>query len=255
MKILFLGTGTSTGIPSLCCNCEVCLSTDPKNKRLRASVLLQNQGFNTLIDTSTDLRQQCLAYGIQHIHSVLYTHAHADHIHGIDELRSFNYFNKIVIPCHGNDQTLKTIQNNFSYIFNGHRPEGGGVPKLTLQTISTEPFSLGGVLITPLEINHGSMVITGYKLNDNAAYITDCSKIPESTKDKIRGLDLLILNALGYKPHPTHFCLEEALAAVAELKPKRTLLTHVNHQFDHHKVNSELPENVRLAYDGMAVEV
>lgn len=253
MKIIFLGTGTSTGVPSLCCNCAVCLSPEPKNKRLRASILLQNDGFNTLIDTSTDLRQQCLTYGIQQIHSVLYTHAHADHVHGIDELRSFNYFNKMIMPCYGNERTLTTLKSNFSYIFNGHKPEGGGVPKLTLHPISTESFSLGGAMITPLEINHGSQIIMGYKIN-NTAYITDCNKIPEHTKEKIRGLDLLILNALGYKPHSTHFCLSEALAMIEELKPSRALLTHVNHEFDHHKVNKELPENAQLAYDGLEVE-
>ena len=255
MNILFLGTGTSTGTPSLCCKCAVCLSTDKKNKRLRASVLIKNKGFNTLIDTSTDLRQQCLTYGIQHIDSVIYTHAHADHVHGIDELRSFNYFNKMIIPCYGTEKTLATIKNNFSYIFNGHKPEGGGVPKLTLESLTAKSFTLGGTLITPLEIHHGSQMITGYKIDERIAYITDCNKIPEYTKDKIRGLDLLILNALGYKPHFTHFCLSEALAAAEELKPKRVLLTHVNHEFDHHKVNGELPENVRLAYDGLEVEL
>jgi phosphoribosyl 1,2-cyclic phosphate phosphodiesterase len=254
MKILFLGTGTSTGIPSLCCDCAVCLSPDPKNKRLRASILIRNDGFNTLVDTSTDLRQQCLIYGIRHIHSVLYTHAHADHIHGIDELRSFNFFNKTVIPCYGTEQTLATLKNTFSYIFNGQKPEGGGIPQLTLNPLGTKPFPLGGALITPLEVYHGSQMITGYKIN-NVAYITDCNKIPDQTKDKIKGLDLLILNALRYEPHATHFCLDEALAMVEELKPKRALLTHVTHQFEHHKVNGELPEHVRLAYDGLEVEL
>ena len=259
MKLLFLGTGTSTGVPSLCCDCAVCVSDDPKNRRLRASALIQNDGCHILIDTSTDLRQQCLRHNIKEIHSVLYTHCHADHVHGIDELRSFNFFNKTVIPCYGRGETLAAIKRNFGYIFNGGPQTGGpqtggGIPQLTLNEIGEEPFMLGGVTVTPLDITHGKMAISGYKLN-KTAYITDASAIPDATREKLAGLDLLILNALGYKPHPTHFCLEEALAEVKKIKPKRTILTHINHTFDHQKVNRELPENVELAYDGMTVEI
>jgi phosphoribosyl 1,2-cyclic phosphate phosphodiesterase len=254
MRILFLGTGTSTGIPGLCCPCDVCKSDDPHNKRLRASVLIQNNGFNILIDTSTDLRQQCLQHNITQIDGVLYTHHHADHVHGIDELRSFNFFNKTVIPCYGNDLTLSTIQKNFSYIFNGEKPMGGGVPKLDMITLNGKSFSLGGVQVTPVDIFHGNMTILGYKIN-NSAYVTDCSGLPDKTKETLSGLDILVLNALGFKPHATHFCLSEALAAIAELKPKRAILTHINHQFDHETVSRDLPENVELAYDGLTVDL
>lgn len=254
MRILFLGTGAATGVPSLCCDCEVCRSGDPKNKRLRASALVQNGGHNVLIDTSTDLRQQCLTHDIKNIHGILYTHPHADHIHGIDELRNFTHFNKTTIPCYGNEMTLDAIKRNFSYIFNGKKPEGGVIPQLTLHPVATEIFSLGGMTITPLEVFHGSSSILGYKI-DNAVYITDCSKIPPATIDKIRGIDLLVLNSLRYTPHPTHFCMDEALNAAREICPKRTILTHIGHQYDHAKVNRELPENVELAYDGMSVEV
>ncbi|MGV7221776.1 MAG: MBL fold metallo-hydrolase [Nitrospinales bacterium] len=254
MKLLFLGTGTSTGVPSLCCDCEVCLSDNPKNHRLRASVLIQNDGCHTLIDTSTDLRQQCLRYKIKEIHNVLYTHCHADHVHGIDELRSFNFFNKTTIPCYGRKETLAALMKNFGYIFNPGPPTGGGIPKLTLNEIGKEPFQLGGVNITPLHIIHGKMGISGYRL-DKLAYITDASKIPEDTRAQLLNLDLLVLNALGYKSHPTHFCLEEALTEVEKIKPKRAILTHINHAFDHEKVNGDLPEGVELAYDGMTVEL
>ncbi len=254
MKILFLGTGTSTGVPSLCCDCEVCKSDDPRNKRLRASALIQNNGHTILIDTSTDLRQQCLSYKVKEIHSVLYTHSHADHVHGIDELRSFNYFNQTKIPCYGREETLSEIKRNFSYIFDDNAQKGGGLPQLTLGQVGDEPFSLGETTITPLDIIHGRIMISGYKLN-NAAYITDASGIPDATRDKLKGLDLLILNALGFKPHPTHFCLEEALAEVEKIKPKRTILTHINHAYDFEKVNRELPDRVELAYDGMEVEL
>ena len=254
MKILFLGTGTSTGVPSMCCDCEVCQSKDAKNKRLRASVLVKNNGHNILIDTSTDLRQQCLTHGIQHVNSVLYTHHHADHVHGIDELRSFNYFNKTVIPCYGNAPTVQELKKNFSYIFKGTKQIGGGIPQLELNTIDREPFTLGEMSVQPLEITHGRLNIAGYKI-ENAAYITDCSKIPEATQKKLTGLDLLILNALGYDPHPTHFNLPQALAAIEALQPKRAILTHINHKFDHSQVSKDLPGNVELAYDGLTVEL
>ena len=253
MEILFLGSGTSTGVPSLCCDCDVCTSADPKNKRLRSSILIRNNGNHLLIDTSTDLRQQCLANNITQINQVLYTHHHADHVHGIDELRGFNFFNDVVIPCYGNRGTLHQIRAKFDYIFNGTTQTGGGLPKLTLCTVNGETFSLGGVAVTPLDIIHGGLTILGYKLN-NCAYITDCSGIPDKTKEQIQDLDILILNALGFNPHPTHFSLSQALAAVEELKPKRAIFTHINHKFDHETISADLPEGVELAYDGMVVE-
>ena len=254
MRILFLGTGTSTGVPSLCCPCDVCKSDDPRNKRLRASAMIQNDGFNVLIDTSTDLRQQCLRYNITQIDGVLYTHHHADHVHGIDELRCFNFFNKTVIPCYGNDLTLTNIQKNFSYIFNGEKPMGGGIPKLDMITLNDDSFALGGVRVQPVDITHGNMTILGYKVN-NAAYVTDCSGLPDKAKETLSGLDVLVLNALGFEPHATHFCLSESLAAIAELKPKRAILTHINHKFDHETVDRTLPDNVELAYDGLTVDL
>lgn len=254
MNILFLGSGTSTGVPSLCCDCGVCRSTDPKNKRLRSSILIRNEGNHLLIDTSTDLRQQCLVNNIAHINQVLYTHHHADHVHGIDELRSFNFFNDTIIPCYGNKDTIHNIRKNFNYIFNGNTQMGGGLPKLTLHIINGETFPLSGVTVTPLDIIHGGLTILGYKLN-NCAYITDCSRIPDPTKEHLKNLDILILNALGFDPHPTHFSLSQALDTVAELKPKRAILTHINHKFDHETVSADLPDGVELAYDGMVVEV
>ncbi len=254
MRILFLGTGTSTGIPSLCCSCDVCTSDDPRNKRLRASALIQNNGFNVLIDTSTDLRQQCLRHNITQIDGVLYTHHHADHVHGIDELRCFNFFNKTVIPCYGNPMTLAAIQKNFSYIFNGEIPMGGGIPKLDMITLDSQPFSVGGVQVTPVDIIHGNMTILGYKIN-NAAYVTDCNRLPDKARETLSGLDVLVLNALGFEPHATHFCLSESLAAIEELKPKRAILTHINHKFDHEAVSRDLPDNVELAYDGLTVDL
>lgn len=254
MKLVFLGTGTSTGVPTLCCPCDVCRSDDPRNKRLRSSVLLQNDGCNVLIDTSTDLRQQCLDNGIAHVDGVLYTHHHADHVHGIDELRVFNFFHKKAIPCYGNPMTLEAIQRNFNYIFNGHKPMGGGVPQLEPVTLDSQSFDLGGMRIQPVDVTHGNLTILGYRVND-IAYVTDCSGIPESSRDKLEGLDLLVLNALGFEPHPTHFCLDDALEAIEKLKPRRAILTHINHKFDHETVSRTLPDNVELAWDRMVVEV
>lgn len=254
MKLLFLGTGTSTGVPTMCCPCEVCQSKDPHNKRLRSSVLFQNGDYNLLVDTSTDLRQQCLNSDIKHVSSVLYTHHHADHVHGIDELRCFNFFNGGQIPCYGNSFTLEMIQKNFSYIFNGIKPQGGGIPQLTLHPLNGDSLTLGDMKVTPIEITHGKINILGYRVNDTA-YITDCSGIPDASKDRLRNLDLLVLNALGFEPHATHFCLDDALKMVGELKPRRTLLTHINHKFDHDTVNRQLPENVELAYDGLMLDL
>ena len=239
----------------MCCDCEVCVSDDSRNKRLRSSLLVRNEGHNILIDTSTDLRQQCLIHGIKNIDTVLYTHHHADHVHGIDELRSFNHFNKVTIPCYGNAMTLEALKKNFGYIFNnGFTQIGGGIPQLEQRKlVAGTKLELGGINVTPLEIIHGKMGITGYKLN-NVAYITDCSFLPEKTLDLLKGLDLLILNALGFKPHPTHFCLSQALEAVKTIQPKRTILTHINHHYDFEKVSRDLPEDVELAYDGMSLD-
>ena len=253
MNILFLGSGTSTGVPSLCCNCSVCRSDDQKNKRLRSSILVRNEGNHLLVDTSTDLRQQCLINNITHVNQVLYTHHHADHLHGIDELRSFNYFNKVVIPCYGNKDTIYEIKEKFNYIFDETTQIGGGLPKLTLHIVNNKTFNLGGISVTPLNIIHGRLPILGYKLN-KCAYITDCSEIPNKTKKYLKNLDVLILNALGFDPHPTHFSLSQALDTVEELKPKRAIFTHINHKFDHKKVSARLPEGIELAYDGMAIE-
>jgi phosphoribosyl 1,2-cyclic phosphate phosphodiesterase len=254
MELLFLGTGTSTGVPSLCCECEICLSQDPRNKRLRSSILVKHEDHNLLVDTSTDLRQQCLKYGIRHINTVLYTHHHADHVHGIDELRSFNFFNKTALPVYGNAQTLHHLIKNFSYIFGKTEQIGGGIPQLIPHVLENRDYQFGGITVTPLEIEHGKLIISGFRFKD-CAYITDCSRIPDHTQEKLKGLKILILNALGFKQHPTHFCLSQALGAVDMLKPERTILTHINHLYSFEKVSQDLPEGVELATDGMKIKI
>lgn len=254
MNILFLGTGTSTGVPSLCCPCPVCGSDNPRNKRLRSSILIRNQERHILVDTSSDLRQQCLRYNITHLDAVLYTHHHADHVNGIDELRCFNYFNKTRTPIYASASTLAQLKANFSYIFSNGKPEGGGVSQIDPYEIDGAALELAGLNILPLDVEHGSLTIKSFRIG-NAAYLTDCSGIPETSKQALQNLDVLILNALGFKPHPTHFCLSDSLKAIEELKPKKAYLTHINHQFDHETVNADLPENVELAYDGLEITV
>ena len=252
MEILFLGTGTSTGVPSLCCDCEVCLSKDPRNKRLRSSILVRQNDHIILVDTSTDLRQQCLLYGIKKIDAVLYTHHHADHVHGIDELRSFNFFNKTALPVYGNEQTLRHLGINFSYIFGEAEQIGGGIPQLIPTQLEDKTYSFGDIPVTPLDIQHGKLIINGFRFKD-CAYITDCSGIPDETRAKLKGLKVLVLNALGFKPHSTHFNLSQALEAAKDINAERTILTHINHNFDYEKVSRDLPEGVKLALDGMRV--
>jgi len=235
------------------CECPVCVSPNSKNKRLRASILVQNNGSNFLVDASSDLRQQCLKNGVKNVDAIFFTHHHADHILGIEELRAFYYFHRKSIPCYGNEETFEEIKKTFHYIFQPTDYQGT-VSQLDLHTVNGEPINFSELIIKPLEIDHGSLKIIGYKFN-NVAYVTDCNNIPEKTEPELLGLDLLILNALRYKPHTTHFNFEEAIKTVERLKPKRVLFTHMNHEVDHETANKEVPAPIELAYDGMTVEI
>ncbi len=252
MKILFLGCGTSTGVPVIGCRCQVCSSQDPKNWRLRASILVEHRGKKILIDTSTDLRIQALRHSLTRIDAVLYTHPHADHLHGIDELRVFNLIQKESIPCYGNRETIERIRSMFRYIFEEHEEEGW---KPNLETFTIEgPFSIGDVPVEPIEVYHGSMKVLSFRI-DGMAYVTDCNHIPEGSMERLKGLDLLILDALRHKPHKTHFNIEGALEIVKELRPSRTILTHLSHNLDYYATNRSLPPGVELAYDGMEISL
>lgn len=251
MKLTFLGSGTSVGVPVIGCECRVCKSNNPKNKRLRTSVLLQLQGKNILIDASTDLRQQALLYSIKEINAILFTHFHADHIFGLDEIRIYNYYQGEEIPCYGNEQTIRVIKSIFNYLVEksdywGDRP--GIVPKVV-----KDKFLLFGKEVIPIEVLHNKKKILGYRIDD-VAYITDCSAIPQSSLALLKKLDVLILNALRYKPHPGHFNLSQALEIIKVINPKRAILTHLSHDFDCEEICKMLPENVELAYDGLIIE-
>ncbi|MBI5048944.1 MAG: MBL fold metallo-hydrolase [Deltaproteobacteria bacterium] len=250
MKALILGCGTSTGVPVIGCKCSICTSKDIKNKRTRSSLLITANNKNILIDTSTDLRYQALAHQIERIDAVLYTHPHADHIHGIDELRSFNMLQKQVIPCYGSEFTINRIRNMFDYIFTS-TVNSTWKPEIETFPISS-PFDLFGLLIQPIKVYHGKMQILGFRVG-RLAYITDCSQIPDDSKNMLIHLDVLILGALRHKPHPTHLSIQEAVQIGAELKSKRVVLTHLGHNLEYAETNKSLPQGFELAYDGMEI--
>ncbi|MBI5641941.1 MAG: MBL fold metallo-hydrolase [Deltaproteobacteria bacterium] len=252
MRLTIFGCGTSTGVPVIGCHCQTCSSTDPRNKRTRSSILIQENGKNILIDTSTDLRAQSLANGIERIDAVLFTHPHADHIHGIDDLRAFNLAQGGAIPCYGGEHTIDRIRVMFDYIFREDLNDGWK-PNLRTAVIDSA-FELFGITVTPVEIQHGPATIFGYRFG-NAAYLTDCSGIPEHSLEKLKGVELLIIGALRYKPHPTHFSIQQAIDASAALNPKRTVLTHLGHNIDYGKDNATLPKGVELAYDGLTLQI
>lgn len=252
ISLLILGSGTSTGVPMIGCGCDTCISDDPKDRRTRASALiswLENSAIrNVLVDTSTDLRQQSLNAGLNHIDSVLFTHPHADHIHGIDELRSFNFLQKNSIPCYGSPYTLSRIRTMFDYIFSDEA-QLSAIPKITLEPMEGE-FRLFGRKIIPLPAKHGNMEIYGYRIGD-VAYLTDCNFVPESTIAQMMQLSLLVIGAVQTTRHTTHFNIEQALELSATVGAKKTYITHLNHTIRHNDQNAKLPPNIQLAYDGL----
>jgi phosphoribosyl 1,2-cyclic phosphate phosphodiesterase len=248
-----LGSGTSTGVPTIGCRCEVCTSTDPRDKRLRPSILVRYAGRGILIDTTPDFRMQALRASIERVDAILYTHAHADHILGLDDVRPFNYRQRSEIPIYAMRETLDAIRRVFRYAFEPE-PAQTSIPKLKLHPIEDEPFDLFGLTITPLPVMHGESQILGFRFGA-AAYITDQSDIPEGTKEKLHGLDVLFLDALRHKPHPTHSTVAQSLKWVEELKPRRTFFTHICHDLGHASTEAALPAGVHLAYDGLEIVV
>ncbi len=253
IKITVLGSGTSVGVPTIGCECVVCLSADPRDKRLRPSVLIGFDGRHVLVDTTPDLRYQALRAGIKRLDAVIYTHAHADHIMGLDDVRPFNYHQKGPLPIYGAPGTLASIQRTFHYIFDGRAKESH-IPHLELRALSGEPFTLFGLDFTPVPLLHGKWTIYGFRFG-NAAYLTDHSDIPAASLELLQGLDVLFLDALRYKPHPTHSTVDRSIQTVNALKPKRAFFTHICHDLGHARAESLLPEGVRLAYDGLELLV
>ena len=255
VTLTVLGCGTSTGVPLIHCDCRVCRSRSPRNKRLRASVWVRTQGKSFLIDTSTDLRQQALREKIERLDAVLYTHPHADHIHGIDELRSWNFIQKSRIPVYGNEWTVTELRTKFGYIFQPGPVEGGGIPQLDLRLLdaTSEYLDIEGVRITPIPLKHGTKDCVGYRFG-GVAYVTDCSYIPEDSLHRLQGLSVLVLDCLRLAPHGTHLNLDQAMEVVSRVKPAKTFFTHLGHDFDYATWNRKLPKGVQLAYDGLQVQ-
>ncbi len=250
LNITILGSGTSTGIPVIGCPCDVCHSNHPGNLRSRCSALLSYGKYNLLIDTSTDLRQQALRENIRHIDAVFYTHSHADHLHGIDDLRSFNIRSQAPIPLYGSKATLTTIKNSFSYIFNQTEPtcQPNYIPKLKLNPFS-QPLNIFGLQIIPIPLIHGSMPTYGYRCG-SFAYLTDCNAIPADSMRLLEDLEILILDGLRFTPHNTHFNIPQALEVAQKIGAKQTFLTHLSHEVDHPRHDRQLPQGVNLAFDG-----
>ncbi len=247
-----LGSGTSMGVPTIGCDCPVCQSSDPRDRRLRPSIMLSYKERHVLIDTTPDFREQALREKITHLDAVLYTHTHADHILGIDDLRPLTYHHKPgKLPLYATPANCAFIRNMFRYIFDADY-KFGGLPLVEMKPIEGV-VELFGAHFEPVTVIHGETPILGFRFG-SAAYLTDHSSVPAETLDKLRGLDILFLDALRYKPHPTHSTVEQSLEIVAEVKPKRTFFTHICHDLPHEETNAALPSGVQLAYDGMKLE-
>ncbi len=254
MRVTFLGTGTSGGVPVVNCQCAVCTSDEPKNKRLRCSVMVEVRGRHLLIDTATDLRTQLLRHRFPKIDAVLFTHAHADHIFGLDEIRRFNYLLKKRIPAYAGKETANRLRKIFDYAFQEPQaPIEPGIPNLTLYEIEGTQ-TVAGIPITPIPLMHGKDRIFGYRIG-NFAYCTDVSHIPEESFELLQNVEVLVLDALREKPHPSHFSLEQAIQAALIIGARRTFFTHMNHIIDYNKHSALLPPNMAFAFDGLAVEI
>ncbi len=255
LRITILGCGTSTGVPVVGCDCAVCGSEDPKNDRMRSGLRIAfgDPERVILIDTSADFRRQCLRFDIRRVDAVLFTHAHADHIFGLDDLRPFNFRQKADIDCFGSHQTLASVKKTFAYIFDGQAPEGGGKPRLRLRPVDAT-FEVAGLSIEPIPVLHGSLEVFAYRVG-TFAYVTDTHEIPEASMAKLDGVETLILDALRYRPHPTHFSVQQAIQVASRIGARRTVLTHLNHEVDYNAPEVELPAGVELAYDGLSFDI
>jgi phosphoribosyl 1,2-cyclic phosphate phosphodiesterase len=253
-QLILLGTGTSVGVPAIGCRCAVCTSSDPRDKRTRCAALLGLPGGNLLIDTPPDLRQQLLREQVGIVHAVLFTHEHADHIFGLDDLRLFPFYLGHPVPILCEPLVEERIRKSFDYAFSDAEPtHAGAAPQLAFQTIGLEPFDALGARVTPIRLNHGPRFdVLGFRIG-NVAYCTDTNHVPPESMAKLEGLDVLIIDALRHRPHVTHFSLEQAIAVAQQLKPKRTIFTHICHDLGHAETNASLPAGMELGYDGMPV--
>ncbi len=257
MRVTFLGTGTSHGVPMIACGCAVCRSADPRNRRLRPSILVEREGFVLLVDTTPDLREQCLRANVQRLDAVLLTHEHNDHLIGLDELRRFCVLQDGRLPLYGRGEVLQCVERIFPYAVR-RPPPYKGLPEFDLHEV-VGPLVIGPLRLTPHLLPHGAAEVLGLVFSDERgprfAYYTDCSAVPPVARESLCGIPLLILDALRHRPHPSHLTIEQALEVARDTRPERVLFTHICHELDHAATNAKLPEGVRLAHDGLIVEV
>ncbi len=255
VRMTLLGTGTSVGVPVVGCPCAVCTSDDPRNKRTRSGVFVEAPEGNFVIDTSPELRIQLLRENVEVVHAAVFTHGHADHIYGLDDLRIFGFRLEQAIPLYCEPEVEAVIRRAFSYAFQppvetNHK---FATPNLRFESVGLEPFSLLGATLRPLRLMHGRTPVLGYRVND-VAFCTDVSHVPDETLPYLEGLDTLVLDALRHEPHPTHFCIEQAIALVERLRPRRAYFTHLSCHLDYAATNAALPDGVELAYDGLRID-
>ncbi|HVS96453.1 MAG TPA: MBL fold metallo-hydrolase [Puia sp.] len=252
LKITFLGTGTSTGVPMVACPCAVCASADPKDKRLRSSILVQSATTTIVVDTTPDFRWQMLRAGVRRLNAVIFTHPHKDHLAGLDDVRAYNFFQHKAMDLYANEMTQESIVREFPYAFADVRYPG--IPELRLNRIEKEPFTIGDITIVPIQVWHMKMPVLAFRFGD-FTYITDANRIDEAQREKIRGSEQIVLNALRHEKHLSHFSLAEAIEEVRLLGIPKAWFTHISHQLGKHaEVNPALPRGMQLAYDGLTLE-
>jgi len=253
LKITFLGTGTSQGVPVIGCGCKVCISADVRDKRLRSSVLVEQGELGVVIDTGPDFRQQMLRSGCSKLNAVLFTHEHRDHISGLDDIRAFNYIQKSPMDVYGEERVMRALNSSFPYVF--AEKKYPGIPQVRMHTISTEAFQIGEMEVIPIRMMHYRLPVLGFRLGD-FAYLTDGNYIPEAEKEKLCGVKHLVVNALRRETHISHFTLSEAVSLIEELSPQMGYLTHISHQMGAYaELEKELPSRIRSAYDGLVLEL
>ncbi len=251
MKITFLGSGTSQGVPVIGCTCEVCQSLDYRDKRLRSSIRVEVEGQSFIIDAGPDFRQQMLRENVRRVDAVIFTHAHRDHTAGLDDVRAYNFLQEMDMPVYGTESVMDQLKIEYAYAF--AKDAYPGIPRLTLNLVDVEPFSVNGVTITPLPVMHLKLPVLGFRFGD-FSYITDANYIPDETIEKLQGTETLVLNALQIQPHVSHFNLAEAIQMVNRIRPKKTYFTHISHKLGlHAHVEKNLPDGILLAYDGLEI--
>jgi phosphoribosyl 1,2-cyclic phosphate phosphodiesterase len=253
LKITFLGTGTSQGIPVIACNCEICTSDDFRDNRLRTSILIQTESTTVVIDSGPDFRQQMLREKVKNLNAIVFTHEHKDHIAGMDDVRAFNYIQKKKIPIYATQRVQQALKREFAYVFSEEKYPG--IPEIELVDIDTDPFNINGIKLIPIDVKHLNMPVKAYRIGD-FTYITDANYISDSEKEKIIGSKTIVVNALRHEKHVSHFNFKEAIELIDELKPEKAYFTHISHQLGKHdEISKLLPNHIELAYDGLQISI